>query len=311
MKKSFILSGLAINKGQWNSNFEGLARRDANGNVFATDKARKYTIRKELELNGNKVLIKKHHNTDEGISSVKSLKNILGYYNCKKNEDVKKLYKEFIDLRIFGFILNAGKVNVNAHGSFQIYLANDIKKEYTEELFLDITSYKPSKDIDAKATIGNQVLIDEGYLNYTICIQPNIYFKEAERILGKDYNEKEVKKQFELDKIEFIKAINNDVTNTNSCTKNGVENFYNIVIDMKDSNKSLDKLNLEKIEVESKDKVQVDFKNTLDVIIHNKENIENVSLYTYNNENVEFINFKESLLKEKVVFIEKDMLLDN
>jgi len=297
MNKSYILSGIEINKGQWNADFSMMARRDTDNKIFATDKSRKYSLRQELILNSHNVLIKRHESEEKG--KYKSLTNILKSYGLFKNEknqpkDLKEIFHTFIDTRLFGYILKKH----NAHGSFQIYYANDIYEDETNDMILDITSYKTSNETDeSMTTVGKSVIIDKGFLNYSICIQPNIYLKEAKNILGDDYDEKEIKKLFESDKSEFLEALNQDVSNLNSCSKNGTYNLYNIVVDMVDENKSLDLNTLQKIKVSTDDdKVNINLENTLSVLEQSKDNIKGVTLfYSFANKNINFQNFREKV----------------
>ena len=145
-KKIFINSGIKIEKGQFNTDFNNQARRTEDGKIFATDVSRKYSIRQNWLLSGNKVLIRKHE-LPEG--KAKSLVNILNEHDIKKKITSKDFYdkiKDFKDTIPFGYVIATKDINEKAKGSIQINMANDINTKYTIEQVLDITSYKPSGD---------------------------------------------------------------------------------------------------------------------------------------------------------------------
>ena len=93
MNKVFGLSYIRVENGSWNNSFDGIPRMDFDGTFFATDKARKYSLRQDFLNNGNKVLIRRHK-TSEG--SFKSLDNILLDYQINKKEKTsnKKIIKD-------------------------------------------------------------------------------------------------------------------------------------------------------------------------------------------------------------------------
>jgi len=338
MNRSYILSGLSVSKAQWNMSFDSIARRDNDGRIFASDKSRKYTIRKELELSGSPCLIKKHYNDGGDVMSLNNIIKLYGFDLTKKTKSTKKgkgdkeevvsevetvsnsdssdtiikLYEQFIDLRLFGFIINPKdtQLNVNSTGSFQIFFANDIHKNETHEIIVDITSYKASNEKDeANATIGKQILIDQGYLNYVMCIQPTTYIQEAKRIYGKQFDEKKVKKQFEIDKKLFLDSIGTDVSNYQSCTKNGVNNMYNIIIDMKDELKALDIDTLCKIQAENVDnQTYIDFENVLSVLTAYKHNIQKVTLCVHKSSSIELNQFQDRVKEIGIDFEVKDLI---
>jgi CRISPR-associated protein Csh2 len=293
MKKIYILSGLKINKAQWNADFSGLARRDSDGNIFATDKARKYSIRQELLLNNENILIRKRYDDNAKTMSLQNiLKDVTGSKITEKNikEEIEKLFLTHIDLRIFGFIINPSPgININAHGSFQIYFANDIYKEETEDIIMNITSFKTSGTENGDATLGSQAVIDKGYLNYTICIQPEIYKNQFKKIV--DFNKPEfqdengdidqnkvdtfIEEKFEDDLNKFLDVINTDVTNTISCTKNSVNNIYNVIVVMQDTTSSLDVLALEQISIDANENLDL---SNVKKIYDNSNSIESIKV---------------------------------
>jgi len=291
MKKIFTISGLQINKAQWNTDFDMFARRDSEGKIFSTDKSRKYSLRQELLNNGHKVLIRKHRDNNNNYLS---LNNILKANNCvfktkksNKNDDInthnnlemQKLFNNYIDLRLFGFIINPTGINFSEKGTVQLQYSNDIFSQPTEEIINDITSFKTSgENNEPMTTIGKQTVIDIGFLNYTITIEPNSYMSSFKNY-NPDASIDEISDNFNKDILNFKEALNTDVTNLNSSAKAGVTNLYNIHVTMKDNLSSLDKYLLGLVKVNKiDDLISIDFSNTLKSISEVSDNIEKVEV---------------------------------
>jgi Cas7 group CRISPR-associated protein Csh2 len=282
MKKMFIISGLQIDKGQWNTDFDMFARRDNLGKIFATDKARKYSIRQELLANGENVLIRKHKTAANEYMSLSNILKSKGATLNKKNisTEMTEIFNSHIDLRLFGFIINPSGFNFSEKGAVQFQYANDIKNNYTEEIISDIISYKTSGEKDeAMTTIGKQNVIDIGFLNYTITVEPNSYVSSF-RNYNKGTSDDTIENNFNTDVSAFKEALNTDVTNLNSCAKAGVSNLYNLIITMKNSNSSLDKGLLGSVIVEKTEDnvINIDFSNSIEAIKEVKENIDNIEI---------------------------------
>ena len=281
MKKKFIISGLQIEKGQWNTDFDMFARRDNEGKVFATDKSRKYSIRQELLSNGENILIRKHKSDTNDYLSLSNILKEKGATLNKKTVDseISKIFNTHLDLRIFGFIINPSGHNYSEKGAIQFQYANDIKNGYTEEILNDITSYKTSTEKnESMTTIGKQNIIDNGFLNYTITVEPNAY-SSSYKNYNKDASEVEIKNQFNEDVSKFLSSLNTDVTNLNSAAKSGVTNLYNVIVTMKNDTSSLDKSLLGTVNVSKENNaISIDFVNTLNAIKEVKEKVESVEV---------------------------------
>lgn len=316
MKKQFIISGLQIEKGQWNTDFDMFARRDNQGKVFATDKSRKYSIRQELLSNGENILIRKHKNEANEYLSLSNILKSKGATLNKKSIDkeMTDIFNSHLDLRLFGFIINPSGFNYSEKGAVQFQYANDVKKGYTEEILNDIISYKTSGEKDeAMTTIGKQNVIDNGFLNYTITIEPNTYLSSYRNYNGESIGEAEIEVQYNKDVSKFKDALNTDITNLNSCAKAGVTNLYNVVVIMKNNTSSLDKSLLGLVEIDKTDDsiINIDFKNTLSAIEEVKDNIKSIEVvYSKGMERAGVLNlndFIKNLEEMKIEVTSKDL----
>lgn len=293
-KKIFINSGIKIEKGQFNTDFNNQARRTEDGKIFATDVSRKYSIRQNWLLNGYNVLIRKHE-LPEG--KAKSLVNILDSHDIKKkitSKDFFEKIKTFKDIVPFGYVLVTKDINEKAKGAIQINMANDINTQYTVEQILDITSYKPSGDKDENTTIGKKIIVEEGYMNWCMVAEPNTYLSLKETYGVEDKEEVSMKEWTDITN-DFIETIKDDVTCLNSAIKSGANNLYNLVVYMKDNNTSINMDLFKKVEVTDE---EIDFINSTNAIIESKNKVEKVELYV--SENEKYKNIEEQLKNNSI-----------
>ena len=291
MNKIFGISYVRVENGSWNNSFDGIPRTDFDGTFFATDKARKYSLRQDFLNNGNKVLIRRHK-TKEG--SFKSLDNILLDYQINKKEKTsnKKIIKDFIDVRLFGAIVNPKEANVlTTSGPCQfLYAKNQLIKDdfkSNEYELIDIISYKTNDEKNGSTTIGKQCRVEKAYYMYPFIINPNVYKHNLEEILGNEISEEEIKNMYDND-IKILKdSLKYDISELNSCTKMGCTNFVNIIITMKDN---LSNINLsaiqdnifvseEEVIEKSQINVSINIKNLYSMLENKKELIEKIELH--------------------------------
>lgn len=316
MNKVFGLSYVRVENGSWNNSFEGVPRADFDGVFFATDKARKYSIRQDLLNDGNKVLIRKHKATD---GKFQSLNNILKSYGLDEKNGNDRIFEEFIDVRLFGAIVNPSNkgeakvdedelddvlenidkksksnksINLATTGPVQLLFAkNQLVKDgerSNESEMIDITSYKSSGTTDeTMTTIGKQCRTEKAYYMYPIVVNPNVYMKNAEEILGDKFNKEKIEALYESDIIALKNSMKYDVSELNSCSKMGCTNFVNIFITMKDNLAKInmsslqDNLFIEENEIvdSSKIEVTINLENLYSDLVLKKDLIEKIEIH--------------------------------
>lgn len=272
MKKVYGFSIVRTTAGVWNADFDGLPRKNEDGIFYATDKARKYSMRQDMLMSGEEVLIRRRQ--DENFDYL-SLNNILDLYpelntkvKSKDNIDkVKFIFSTFPDVRLFGAIVNPKGNNIyTSKGPFSIgnainqYVVGEGKDSDRDAgniaKVINIISYKTTGDKNEKmTTMGTQVTTERAYYMYPISINPNTYEANFNHIFGKNgtmkrkvlENGKEIIKElnveenFALDLEIFKNAMREDVHDLNSVAKQHSDNFLNVFFTMKDNMKSLSK----------------------------------------------------------------------
>ena len=293
MKKVFGVSFVRVENGNFNAGFDGLARTDFEGNFFATDKARKYSLRQDFFNNQKEVLIRKHKTKDGKFESLKGIIESYGL-SLKDEKLAQKIFNRFIDVRIFGAIINQEKNNILVTtGPCQFLFAKNQFVKDGERMSLqetiDITSFKSgSKDkAEAMTTIGKQTRVEKAYYMYPFVVNPNIYLNNAKEILGIDYDEEKIKNLYNEDVNVLKESIQYDVSELNSCTKMGCTNFVNIVITMKDEYSNINLATIqdnmfieEKINIENSNiEVSINVENLYSDLLHKKDKIEKIEIY--------------------------------
>lgn len=314
MGRIYGVSVLRTELSNWNNGFDGRARRDSEGQIFATDKARKYSLRQDLINAGEKVLIVSEKEVSSGkyMSLEAKLKK-----EFQGNFTIKDIFETFIDVRLFGAVIAVKKNNFGLTGPTQILFAKDQhvneNNEYQgEELYLDITSYLPGKSGD-QTTIGKMNVLEKAYYAYPFLVDFNIYSKNCvETGLFAADQEEEIRALYNRDVQTLKEALSYDVTNLNSCFKMGSTNFFNIIVE---TETDLDTLDLaafqyqvyikeqENIE-EGNSEITINLKNIVNELISKDSKIKSVELTLPNkvkfNLTIEGLTDLEEKMKDKI-----------
>ncbi len=234
----------AINA-NYNADFTGQPRTLPNGQVYATDKALKFTVRHYLKENfpEQKVFFYKRLK-EEGNPYT-----LVEAYNNFFNADAKKEKKEeilfnllsAIDVRLFGATFapkgeGVKDKNISIHGPVQINHGVNIWGEgniYSEQILSPFRNPSESKTDEEKAqsTLGRQSRLEEGHYLHHFSINP----KNLEEVvrLGKNGTQTLAEKDILLLK----EALRKGATYYDSTSKAGVENEILFYVELKEGSK--------------------------------------------------------------------------
>lgn len=234
----------AINA-NYNADFTGQPRTLPNGQVYATDKALKFTVRHYIKENfpEQKVFIYKRLK-EEGNPYT-----LVEAYNSFFNADAKEEKKEeilfnllsAIDVRLFGATFapkgeGVKDKNISIHGPVQINHGVNIWGEgniYSEQILSPFRNPSESKKDEEKAqsTLGRQSRLEEGHYLHHFSINP----KNLEEVvrLGKNGTQTLTEKDILLLK----EALRKGATYYDSTSKAGVENEILFYVELKEGSK--------------------------------------------------------------------------
>ena len=306
MNRVYGVVGIKSIMANWNADFTGRPKSTSNGEIFGSDKAFKYPIKKmwESEDANAKVLYVKSYKTDnKGNLQARTLaerfEQLFGK-NVKEIKDKKEILKKLfsaIDVKNFGATFAEGSNNISITGAVQVgqglnkYEDSNIEIQDILSPFVDATK----KDTAQNTSIGKKIVSDEAHYFYPFSVNPenyNIYTNEIEDLQGYTRGDYE----------KFKKGCLYAATAYNTNSKMGCENEFAIFVECKENSKlylaNLDQyIKFEKKE-EGKDVIDI---SELEEILEQenvKSQIERVEIY-YNSYTTEVIGVKEGdIVKE-------------
>jgi CRISPR-associated protein Csh2 len=186
----------------WNADFTGYPKTISTGEIFGSDKALKYPIKKMWENQGEKVLyiksMKLSESKKDGVDLVpRSLKEryefLFNEPNLKKCKDSKKVLTNLfsaIDVKNFGATFAEEGNNISITGAVQIGQGfNKYEDSYAEEQQI-LSPFRDASDKGKKnenqeeaknSTLGSKVVSNEAHYFYPFVINPLAY-KEFEEL---------------------------------------------------------------------------------------------------------------------------------
>lgn len=288
--------GIKSKLANWNADFTGRPKTTSDGNIFGSDKAFKYPIKKMWENEGEKVLYVKSYKNEKGNLQARTLaerfEQLFGK-DVKSVKDKKELLKDLfsaIDVQNFGATFAEGSNNMSITGAVQIGQGLNKYEDSSVEIidilspFVDATK----KDTAQNTSIGKKIVSNEAHYFYPFSVNPqnyDIYTNEIEDLEG--YTKESYEK--------FKKGCLIAATAYNTNSKVGCENEFAIFVECKENSKlylaNLDQyIRFEK--QEGKDIIDI---TELEEILNQEEikaEIEKVEIY-YNTYTTELIGVKE------------------
>ncbi len=233
MNRVYGVIGIGVKMANWNADFTGRPKSTSNGDIFGSDKALKYPMKKMWENEGKKVLyIKSFKKDKDGNIGVNDLNDrLIKLFHEDKKEDKKssadivkslktdELYKNLfdcVDVKNFGATF-AGGQNLSITGAVQFGQGfnkfDDTNIEIQDILspFADSKAKekddKKNKKVDndeellvKQNTLGTKITVDEAHYFYGFSINPKNY-DEYKTLLGDDF------KGYSVDDFEEFKRV--------------------------------------------------------------------------------------------------------
>ena len=236
-KRVYGVVGIKSRLANWNADFTGRPKTTSNGDVFGSDKAFKYPIKKMWEANGEKVLYVKSYKNEKSNLQARTLEERYEQiFNQKVKEEkdkaelLKKLFSA-IDVKNFGATFAVGSNNISITGAVQVGQGLNKYEETSTEVIDILSPFTNEKNEDAKNTsIGKKIVSNEAHYFYPFSINPenyNIYTNEIENLEG--YNEEDYQK--------FKEACLVAATAYNTNSKAGCENEFALFVECKENSK--------------------------------------------------------------------------
>ncbi|MDW8803034.1 type I CRISPR-associated protein Cas7 [Clostridium sp. A1-XYC3] len=245
-KRVYGILGISSIMANWNADFTGYPKTTSSGEVFGSDKAFKYPMKKMWDNQGEKVLYIKSMKLSEGKKGEvelipRSLKERYEYIfneeDLKKNKDSKKVLTNLfsaIDVKNFGATFAEEGNNISITGAVQIGQGfNKHEDSYAEEQqilspFRDASDKGNKKEDQEEAkssTLGTKIVSNEAHYFYPFTVNPLAYKEFAELGVTEGYTEEDYRKFKEAS----ICAATSFATNS----KVGCENEFALFVETK------------------------------------------------------------------------------
>lgn len=242
-KRVYGVLGIVSRMSNWNADFTGYPKTTSDGEVFGSDKAFKYPMKKMWEQQGEKVLYIKSIRLEEGKKGEiellpRSLKERYEYIfeeeDLKKNKDSKKVLTNLfnaIDVKNFGATFAEEGNNISITGAVQIgqgfnkYDGTNAEEQQILSPFRDASKKENKKDDEEakNSTLGTKIVSNEAHYFYPFAINPTAYNQFMNLGVTEGYTEEDYKK--------FKEASLVAATSYNTNSKIGCENEFALFVE--------------------------------------------------------------------------------
>lgn len=234
MNRVYGVIGIKAKMANWNADFTGRPKSTSNGDIFGSDKALKYPMKKMWENDGKKVLFIKSWKEEKGTVVPRKLADryTLLFGAIDKKTPTKEIYKNLfqaIDVKNFGATFAEEGQNISITGAVQFGQGFNKFDDTNIEVQDILSPFADSTKEDAKqSTLGTKITVDEAHYFYGLSINPKNY-DEYKTLLGSDFQG-----YTDADYQEFKKVALVGATAYSTNSKFGCENEFALFVECKD-----------------------------------------------------------------------------
>ena len=192
-KRVYGILGISSIMGNWNADFSGYPKTTTDGNVFGSDKALKYPMKKMWDNEDKKVIYIKSLNKDLIPRTLKER-----YVKTFNDDDLKDTTKVLtnlmtaVDVKNFGATFAEAGCNIAITGAVQIGQGFNKYEDSTPQEQPILSPFADATDKDAKnSTIGTKITSNEAHYFYPFVINPLAYKELIELGVTEGYTEED------------------------------------------------------------------------------------------------------------------------
>lgn len=233
-KRVYGVLGISSLMANWNADFSGFPKTTSDGDVFGSDKALKYPMKKMWDNEGKKVLYIKSMKLSEPskkgeISLIpKSLRERYEFlYGASDLKDVTVVLKNLmncVDVKNFGATFAEAGSNISITGAVQIGQGFN-KYEGTNAEEQQILSPFRNEEDDKNSTLGTKIVSNEAHYFYPFVINPMTYKELVELGVTEGYTEEDYQ--------NFKRTVIVSATSFATNSKVGCENEFALFVETK------------------------------------------------------------------------------
>ncbi len=238
MKRAYGVIGVRAIMSNWNADFTGRPKSTSEGDIFGSDKALKYPMKRMWSEEGQKVIyLKSYTEEKDGGIRPKTLKERYEEFfgELKKKTPTKEVLNNLfncIDIKNFGATFAEEGQNISITGVVQIGQGfnkfEDTNVEIQDILspFSDGKKVKGGEDVN-QSTLGTKIMVDEAHYFYGFSVNPKNY--DEYKYLLEDFGGY-TQEDFE----EFKKVAKVAVTRFATNSKYGCDNEFALFVEYED-----------------------------------------------------------------------------
>lgn len=210
-QRVYGVMGISSVMANWNADFSGYPKTTFKGEIFGSDKAFKYPMKKMWDESGEKVLYIKSMTT---VSDKKNAVNIVPrtlierykhLFNSEDTTDANKVLTNLfsaIDVKNFGATFAEKGCNISITGAVQFgqgfnkYADSAPQEQQILSPFRDAKASQKAKDgEEAKnSSLGTKIVSDEAHYFYPFSINPKAYQEYIELGVTQGYTQEDYQK---------------------------------------------------------------------------------------------------------------------
>ena len=239
-QRVYGVMGISSVMANWNADFSGYPKTTSKGDIFGSDKAFKYPMKKMWDENGEKVLyIKSMTTVDDKKGNINLVPRTLmeRYTHLFGTDDVKNVKTVLenlfsaIDVKNFGATFAEKGCNISITGAVQFgqgfnkYEDSVPQEQQILSPFRDATASQKSKEgEEAKnSSLGTKIVSDEAHYFYPFSVNPRAYKEFVELGVTQGYTQEDYQK--------FKQAALSAATSFATNAKAGCENEFGLFIE--------------------------------------------------------------------------------
>jgi len=233
MNRVYGVIGIKAKMANWNADFTGRPKSTSNGDIFGSDKALKYPMKKMWENEGKDVLFIKSWKEDKNHIVPNQLgeryASIFGAIDKKTTTTKEVLTNLFncTDVMNFGATFAEEGQNISITGAVQFGQGFNKFDDTNIEIQDILSPFQNSKKEDSlQSTLGTKTTVDEAHYFYGFSINPKNYDEYATIVDNANYTKKDYEA---FKKVALVSAT---AYSTNS--KFGCENEFALFVECAD-----------------------------------------------------------------------------
>lgn len=210
-QRVYGVMGISSIMANWNADFSGYPKTTSKGDIFGSDKAFKYPMKKMWDENGEKVIyIKSMTTSDDKKGNVNLVPRTLleRYSQLFGTEDVKDAKKVLtnlfsaVDVKNFGATFAEKGCNISITGAVQFgqgfnkYSDSVPQEQQILSPFRDATAAQKNKEgEEAKnSSLGTKIVSDEAHYFYPFSVNPKAYKEYVDLGVTQGYTQEDYQK---------------------------------------------------------------------------------------------------------------------